>query len=75
VVSGPSRLTGSELHSPDVRAGMAMIIAAMCAQGKSVIRNVYQIERGYENLAERLSALGARIRKTGGQAAGEYSGA
>jgi UDP-N-acetylglucosamine 1-carboxyvinyltransferase len=61
VVSGPSRLTGSELHSPDVRAGMAMIIAAMCAEGKSVIRNVYQIERGYENIVPRLSSLGARI--------------
>ncbi|MDR2095393.1 MAG: UDP-N-acetylglucosamine 1-carboxyvinyltransferase [Treponema sp.] len=62
VVSGPSRLAGSELHSPDVRAGMAMVIAAMCAEGKSVIRNVYQIERGYENLVKRLSSLGARIR-------------
>ncbi|MDR3192432.1 MAG: UDP-N-acetylglucosamine 1-carboxyvinyltransferase [Treponema sp.] len=61
VVSGPSRLSGSELHSPDVRAGMAMIIAALCAQGKSVIRNVYQIERGYENIVPRLSSLGARI--------------
>jgi UDP-N-acetylglucosamine 1-carboxyvinyltransferase len=61
VVSGPSRLTGSELHSPDVRAGMAMIIAALCAEGKSVIRNVYQIERGYENIIPRLSSLGARI--------------
>ncbi|MDR1862877.1 MAG: UDP-N-acetylglucosamine 1-carboxyvinyltransferase [Treponema sp.] len=63
VVSGPTRLTGSELHSPDVRAGMAMVIAAMCAQGKSVIRNVYQIERGYENLVARLSSLGARIER------------
>ncbi|MDR3130942.1 MAG: UDP-N-acetylglucosamine 1-carboxyvinyltransferase [Treponema sp.] len=62
VISGPARLTGSELHSPDVRAGMAMVIAAMCADGKSVIRNVYQIERGYENLAARLSSLGAHIR-------------
>jgi UDP-N-acetylglucosamine 1-carboxyvinyltransferase len=62
VISGPARLTGSELHSPDVRAGMAMVIAAMCAEGKSVIRNVYQIERGYENLVARLSSLGARIR-------------
>jgi UDP-N-acetylglucosamine 1-carboxyvinyltransferase len=62
VISGPTRLTGSELHSPDIRAGMAMVIAAMCAQGKSVIRNVYQIERGYENLAARLSSLGARIK-------------
>ena len=65
VVSGPAKLQGSEMTSPDVRAGMAMLIAALCAEGKSVIRNVYQIERGYENLVERLSALGARIvRKT-----------
>ncbi|MDR2185801.1 MAG: UDP-N-acetylglucosamine 1-carboxyvinyltransferase [Treponema sp.] len=62
VISGPSRLAGSELHSPDVRAGMAMVIAAMCAEGNSVISNVYQIERGYEKLAPRLSSLGARIR-------------
>jgi UDP-N-acetylglucosamine 1-carboxyvinyltransferase len=61
VVSGPTLLAGSELHSPDVRAGMAMVIAAMCAEGKSVIHNVYQIERGYENLVARLSSLGARI--------------
>jgi UDP-N-acetylglucosamine 1-carboxyvinyltransferase len=65
VISGPTRLAGSELQSPDVRAGMAMVIAAMCAEGKSIIRNVYQIERGYENLAARLSALGARISRTG----------
>jgi UDP-N-acetylglucosamine 1-carboxyvinyltransferase len=62
VVSGPSALAGSELHSPDVRAGMAMVIAAMCAEGKSIIRNVYQIERGYEDLVPRLSSLGGRIR-------------
>jgi UDP-N-acetylglucosamine 1-carboxyvinyltransferase len=61
VISGPTRLAGSELHSPDVRAGMAMVIAAMCAEGKSVIHNVYQIERGYENLVARLSSLGGRI--------------
>ena len=61
VVSGPSRLTGSVLTSPDVRAGMAMVIAALCAEGDSVIHNVYQIERGYENLAARLAALGAHI--------------
>ena len=61
VVSGPTRLTGSELQSPDVRAGMAMVIAAMCAEGKSIINNVYQIERGYENIVARLSSLGARI--------------
>ncbi|GHV87766.1 UDP-N-acetylglucosamine 1-carboxyvinyltransferase [Spirochaetia bacterium] len=62
VISGPCKLAGSELHSPDVRAGMAMVIAAMCAEGRSVIRNVYQIERGYEHLVTRLSSLGARIR-------------
>ena len=61
VVSGPTRLIGSELHSPDVRAGMAMIIAAMCAEGRSTIHNVYQIERGYESIVKKLSALGGRI--------------
>jgi UDP-N-acetylglucosamine 1-carboxyvinyltransferase len=61
VVSGPSRLTGSELTSPDVRAGMAMVIAAICADGKSIIHNVYQIERGYEHLVKRLQSLGAHI--------------
>jgi UDP-N-acetylglucosamine 1-carboxyvinyltransferase len=63
VISGPTALHGSELISPDVRAGMAMLIAALCAEGKSVIRNVYQIERGYEHLAERLSSIGARIKR------------
>jgi UDP-N-acetylglucosamine 1-carboxyvinyltransferase len=63
VVSGPCRLHGSELTSPDVRAGMAMVIAALCAEGESFIHNVYQIERGYEKLTERLTALGAHITK------------
>ena len=63
VVSGPSVLHGSELVSPDVRAGMAMVIAALCARGESVIKNVYQIERGYENLSERLVSLGAHIER------------
>ena len=63
VVSGPSRLTGAELVSPDVRAGMAMVIAALCAEGRSTIHNVYQVERGYENLAGRLKQLGARIER------------
>lgn len=63
VVSGPSRLRGAELVSPDVRAGMAMVIAALCAEGKSEIQNVYQIERGYERLAEKLSSLGAKIKR------------
>jgi UDP-N-acetylglucosamine 1-carboxyvinyltransferase len=63
VVSGPSRLKGAELVSPDVRAGMAMVIAALCAEGKSTIGNVYQIERGYENLSQRLMNLGAHIER------------
>ncbi len=61
VVTGPSQLRAAELTSPDVRAGMAMLIAALAADGTSIIRNVYQIERGYENLCERLSAIGAHI--------------
>ena len=61
VISGPSSLHGSELVSPDVRAGMAMVIAACCARGESIIRNVYQIERGYEHLVERLKSIGVKI--------------
>ncbi|MBN2440677.1 MAG: UDP-N-acetylglucosamine 1-carboxyvinyltransferase [Spirochaetales bacterium] len=61
VVVGPSRLQGSEVVSPDVRAGMALLIAALCAEGESTIHNVYQIERGYENITERLTSLGAKI--------------
>jgi UDP-N-acetylglucosamine 1-carboxyvinyltransferase len=63
VVSGRSRLKGAELVSPDVRAGMAMVLAALCAEGRSTINNVYQVERGYENLAARLQALGAHIER------------
>jgi UDP-N-acetylglucosamine 1-carboxyvinyltransferase len=63
VVTGPSRLRGADLVSPDVRAGMAMVLAALCAEGTSLIQNVYQIERGYEDLCERLTGLGARIER------------
>ena len=63
VVSGPSSLHGEHLVSPDVRAGMAMVIAALAAHGESRISNVYQIERGYEHLVERLQSLGAHIEK------------
>ena len=63
VVSGRCRLKGAELVSPDVRAGMAMVLAALCAEGPSTINNVYQVERGYENLAARLKALGAHIER------------
>ena len=63
VVSGPSMLHGDHLVSPDIRAGMAMVIAALCAHGESRISNVYQIERGYENLVEQLQSLGAHIKR------------
>lgn len=61
IVAGPSKMRGSRLESPDIRAGMAMLIAAMCAEGTSTINNAQQIERGYERIDERLNALGARI--------------
>ena len=63
VVCGPSMLHGDHLVSPDIRAGMAMVIAAMCAHGTSRISNVYQIERGYEDLVGQLKKLGAKIEK------------
>jgi UDP-N-acetylglucosamine 1-carboxyvinyltransferase len=61
VVAGPSRLRGAPMTSPDIRAGMAMLLAAACAEGTSTINNADQIERGYERIEERLNALGARI--------------
>jgi UDP-N-acetylglucosamine 1-carboxyvinyltransferase len=63
VVSGPSRLHGARLSSPDIRAGMAMLIAACCAEGKSIIDNAQMIDRGYEAIDERLCALGADIER------------
>jgi UDP-N-acetylglucosamine 1-carboxyvinyltransferase len=63
VVSGPSRLHGERMESPDIRAGMAMLIAALCAEGASEIGNIRQIDRGYERIDERLRALGARIER------------
>jgi UDP-N-acetylglucosamine 1-carboxyvinyltransferase len=63
IVAGPSRLHGGTVDSPDIRAGMAMLVAAMCADGESTINNVGQIERGYERIDERLNALGAKIRR------------
>ena len=63
VVSGPSRLHGERLESPDIRAGMAMLIAALCAEGTSEIGNVAQIDRGYERIDLRLRNLGAQIER------------
>lgn len=63
LVSGPTKLRGSSVESPDIRAGMAMLIAALCAEGTSTINNIGQIERGYERIDERLNALGASIKR------------
>jgi UDP-N-acetylglucosamine 1-carboxyvinyltransferase len=63
IVTGPSRLRGERVDSPDIRAGMAMVIAALCAEGRSEIGNIRQIDRGYERIDERLRALGARIER------------
>lgn len=61
VISGPAPLKGGVVESPDIRAGMAMLLAALCADGQSTINNAGQIERGYEKIDERLRALGADI--------------
>jgi UDP-N-acetylglucosamine 1-carboxyvinyltransferase len=61
VVAGPSRLHGANMVSPDIRAGMALLAAALCARGTSVIRNAHQIDRGYERIDDRLRHLGARL--------------
>ncbi|HSP35230.1 MAG TPA: UDP-N-acetylglucosamine 1-carboxyvinyltransferase [Thermoanaerobaculia bacterium] len=60
IVGGP-RLQGAEISSPDIRAGMALLLAALCAKGTSVIHNINQIDRGYESIETRLNALGAQI--------------
>jgi UDP-N-acetylglucosamine 1-carboxyvinyltransferase len=66
VVTGPARLYGQHMASPDIRAGMAMLIAALCAEGTSTIGEAYQIDKGYERIDERLRALGARIERIDG---------
>jgi UDP-N-acetylglucosamine 1-carboxyvinyltransferase len=63
VVAGPARLYGERLTSPDIRAGMAMVIAALCADGVSTIGNIREIDRGYERIDQRLRGLGARIER------------
>jgi UDP-N-acetylglucosamine 1-carboxyvinyltransferase len=70
VVMGRSALRGERVESPDIRAGMAMLLAALCARGTSTINNVGQIERGYERIDERLRALGAQITRVEERRAG-----
>jgi len=66
VITGPSPLYGQRMSSPDIRAGMAMLIAALCAEGVSTIGDAYQIDKGYERIDDRLRALGARIERVEG---------
>ena len=63
VVTGPAKLYGQRMSSPDIRAGMAMLLAALCAEGTSTIGDAAQIDRGYERIDERLRALGAHIER------------
>jgi UDP-N-acetylglucosamine 1-carboxyvinyltransferase len=69
IIVGPRKLRGQRVESPDIRAGMAMLIAAFCAEGTTEIGNVRQIDRGYERIDERLRSLGARITRVEDQAA------
>jgi UDP-N-acetylglucosamine 1-carboxyvinyltransferase len=63
VITGPAQLVGQRMESPDIRAGMAMLVAALCAQGESIIGAAHQIDKGYERIDERLRALGAHIER------------
>ena len=65
IIQGRSQLYANPagVPSPDIRAGMAMVLAALCAKGTSTIHNIYQIERGYERVLEKLTALGAKVRR------------
>ncbi|MEK7076114.1 MAG: UDP-N-acetylglucosamine 1-carboxyvinyltransferase [Patescibacteria group bacterium] len=62
-IQGPTKLRARDIESPDLRAGMAYLIAALCAKGKSTINNIYQIDRGYEKIEERLRKIGADIKR------------
>ena len=66
VVTGPAQLYGQRMSSPDIRAGMAMVIAALCAEGTSMIGEAYQVDKGYERIDERLRSLGAHIERVEG---------
>ena len=73
VVHGPCRLRGTDVAIPDIRSGAALVIAAMCAEGESTLRNSWHVERGYEDMAGKLASVGARIEAvTGGGAPGGF---
>ena len=62
IIRGPKRLVGAHVHAPDLRGGAALLIAALSAQGESVVEDVGHIQRGYENVVENITALGGDIR-------------
>src|SRR5207302_9220418 len=66
VVTGPARLYGQRMESPDIRAGMSMLLASLCAEGESTIGAVHQIDKGYERIDERLRTPGAHITRVEG---------
>ena len=66
VVTGPTQLIGSKVTSPDIRAGIALILAALCAKGRTTILNAESVDRGYESVEKELAALGADIRRLPG---------
>jgi UDP-N-acetylglucosamine 1-carboxyvinyltransferase len=63
IVQGPNQLYGEQLETPDIRAGLALVLAALAAEGSSQIRNIGQIDRGYERIDEKLRTLGAHIHR------------
>jgi len=66
VVTGPAKLRGQRMESPDIRAGMSLLLAGLCAEGESTIGAVYQIDKGYERIDERLRSVGAQIERVTG---------
>jgi UDP-N-acetylglucosamine 1-carboxyvinyltransferase len=62
-VNGPTKLNGRKIASPDLRAGITLVLAGLIAKGKTRIENIYQIDRGYEKIEERLQKLGAEIKR------------
>jgi UDP-N-acetylglucosamine 1-carboxyvinyltransferase len=63
IIQGPTSLSGEKMESPDIRAGMSLVLAALSANGTSVIRNISQIDRGYEQVDLKLASLGAHIQR------------
>jgi UDP-N-acetylglucosamine 1-carboxyvinyltransferase len=63
IINGPTEFYAEKMESPDIRAGMALVLAALSARGKSTIRNIGQIDRGYEKVDQKLAALGAKIER------------